>query len=357
MKILHLLQSNRFSGAENVVLQIMGMFRGDSNIEMVYCCPDGPIREVLAGCGIPFVPVKKMSLFEIRRVIREVKPTIIHAHDMRASFLTALVCGCVPFVSHIHNNNFDSRKMTAKTVLYSWAARRARHIFWVSKSAFEGYYYRLKIAAKSSVLRNVVDTAQIRERAASAERQDTYDVVYIGRLSYPKDPKRVIRVLEAVAKLDPSIRAAVVGNGEMAGDVRRLVEKSDVKDQIQLLGFIENPLGIMKNAKVMIMTSLWEGMPISALEAMTLGVPLVCVPTDGLRELIVHGETGYLSDNDDELVRQCYKIICEAETRERMSREAVLRICDLMDLSAYHDRVSQVYNACIKKDGRRRETR
>ena len=47
MKILHLLQSNRFSGAENVVCQIIRMFENEPNIEMVYCSRDGQIREAL----------------------------------------------------------------------------------------------------------------------------------------------------------------------------------------------------------------------------------------------------------------------------------------------------------------------
>ena len=58
MKVLHLLQSNRFSGAENVVCQIIDMFRTDKDIEMVYCSPDGPIKETLTERKIRFVPLK-----------------------------------------------------------------------------------------------------------------------------------------------------------------------------------------------------------------------------------------------------------------------------------------------------------
>ena len=61
MKVLHLLQSDRFSGAENVVCQIIGMMKNEPNIEMVYCSSDGPIRDALAERKIKFVPLEKFS--------------------------------------------------------------------------------------------------------------------------------------------------------------------------------------------------------------------------------------------------------------------------------------------------------
>ena len=93
MKILHVLNSNRFSGAENVVCQIVEMFRSDTDVEMVYCSPDGQIREALAERDVEFAPIKEMTVQEIKRVVREQQPDVIHSHDMRAGFISALACG------------------------------------------------------------------------------------------------------------------------------------------------------------------------------------------------------------------------------------------------------------------------
>ena len=70
MKILHLLQSDRFSGAENVVCQIFGMLRDAPDIEMVYCSSDGQIREALAERGMRFIPLPTFRVGEIRKVLR-----------------------------------------------------------------------------------------------------------------------------------------------------------------------------------------------------------------------------------------------------------------------------------------------
>ena len=90
MKILHVLYSNRFSGAENVVCQIIGMMKKVPGVEMIYCSPDGQIREALSERGIAFEPIADLNKSELRRVIAKVKPDVVHAHDMRASFVAAL---------------------------------------------------------------------------------------------------------------------------------------------------------------------------------------------------------------------------------------------------------------------------
>ena len=74
-KILHLLASNSYSGAENVACTIIENLSGE--YDMVYCCPRGTIEENLGEKRIRFLPLKKLSFFEVNRAIREYKPDII----------------------------------------------------------------------------------------------------------------------------------------------------------------------------------------------------------------------------------------------------------------------------------------
>ena len=65
MKVLHLLSSNKYSGAENVVCQIIKMFGNDA--EMVYCSPDGDIRKTLNDKNIKFIPLKELVVCLIQK--------------------------------------------------------------------------------------------------------------------------------------------------------------------------------------------------------------------------------------------------------------------------------------------------
>ena len=343
MRILHVLASNRYSGAENVVCQIMGMFHQDEDVEMAYCSPDGQIRETLLERGYAYYPLKQLSGKELKRVLKEYNPDVIHAHDMRASFVVAKTTKKIPLISHIHNNAFNSRGVSLKSIAYLLAGVRAKHIFWVSESSFKGYKFHNIFKKKSSVLYNVIDVDTLYKKMEQDKNEYNYDVVYVGRLTYPKNPERLIKVLAKVIQEKPDCKVAIVGTGELEEEVKNLAKELQIDKNIDFLGFLSNPLKIMKDSKVMLMTSRWEGTPMCALEAMALGLPIVSTPTDGLCELIVEGETGYLSDNDDVLVEKILGILMDDKERKALSESNKNRSKILNDVNTYKKNLFDIY--------------
>ena len=343
MRVVHLLCSSQFSGAENVVSQIIGVFKGDADIEMVYCSRDGQIREALAERRIPFVPISELSVGEVKRVIREQKPDIIHAHDMRASFVAACACGKIPLVSHVHNNNFDSRGLSVKSIAYALAAMKAKHIFWVSQSSFDGYAFHSWFQNKSTVLYNIIDIDALYQKMETDSRSYDYDVIYVGRLTYQKDPQRLIRVFSKIREMYPSVKIAVVGTGDLEAETKNLCKELGLEKYVEFLGFQSNPLKMLHDSKVMIMTSRWEGTPMCALEAMALGVPIVSTPTDGLCDLITDGENGYLSDCDDVLAQSVVNIITDSAVYSALNHKAKAKAIVVNDTQNYKKRILNAY--------------
>lgn len=350
MKILHLLQSNRFSGAENVVCQIFGMMKDEKNIEMIYCSKDGEIRDALKERNIEFFPIEKLCVQEVKRAIKEIKPDVIHAHDMRASYIAAKACGKIKLISHIHNNAFDSRGISAKSIAYMYAAMKAKHIFWVSDSSFKGYAFHNLFAKKSSVLYNIINIDALYDKMNTDSNSYNYDVVYVGRLSYPKNPQKLMQVLEKVVKAMPDVKIGIAGTGELAEETKKLCKELKLTNNVEFLGFQSNPLKIMHDAKVMVMTSRWEGTPMCALEAMALGLPIVSTPTDGLRELVDNGVNGYLSDNDQELADGIVRIIKYNEIHEKFSQNTKIKIDDICNLEEYKCSLKRAYNIGVDFD-------
>ena len=343
IKVLHMLTTDRYSGAENVVCQIARMFHDKTQCDIMYCSPDGPIREALKEREVSFYPIKTASVAEFRRAIRDTNPDIIHAHDMRAGLLAALVCGKITLISHIHNNNYDSRGISMKSILYYFAACKAKHIFWVSQSSFVGYCFHNALKTKSSVLYNIIDMGELQTRAKNAECKDSYDVVYLGRLTFQKNPQRLIAVLSAACKKVPTMKVAIIGSGEMENEIRTMIEMHSLEKNINYLGFMTNPYGIVKNAKLMVMTSRWEGTPMCALEAMALGIPIVSTPTDGLCELVANGKTGYLCETNEELVSAIVRIVQQSELQRVLSDESIKRAAKLMEIEKYRQSLYEKY--------------
>ena len=344
-KILHIANTNRFSGAENVICQIIGMFRDRyPEIEMVYVSRDGQIREALKERNIRFIPVESVSVKELKRVIKEERPDVVHAHDMKASVMAALVCRKIRLISHIHNNNFDSRGVSLKSLAYMIAGWKAHHIFWVSQSSFDGYCFHDCFKKKSSVLYNIIDVDALYEKMSLDEQEYNYDVCYVGRLTYQKDPLRLLSIIKKIMDMNPLLKVAIVGTGEMEDEVKRKWTEFDLKNNVNLLGFRPNPLKIIHSSKVMVMSSRWEGTPMCALESMALGTPIVSTPVDGMVDLIENDVTGYLSDNDDVLADRIVRIVSDDELRSRLSMNCIEDARRRNDISVYKEELKKAYN-------------
>ena len=80
-----------------------------------------------------------------------------------------------------------------------------------------------------------------------------------------------------------------------------------------------------------------------ALEAQSLGVPVVATPTDGLCDIIIDGVNGFLSENDDVLVDKLIDVITDQMLHQRMGEAAKVRMKKLMDQKNYRDTVKQMY--------------
>ena len=343
IRILQLSNSSHYSGAENVICQIIGMFRDDTDVEMAYACRRGQIGEALAERDIAYFPMTAVTKKELGRVLAEYRPDIIHAHDARATLIASLFPGKARLVSTMHGNDLELRALGLKSVLFRLAARKMRHIFWVSQSCFEGYRFKKTVAAKSSILPNVIDRDALLRKMETDKKTYAYDIAFVGRMETPKNPLRLAAVLALAAAKNPGLRAAVAGNGSLENDFTARITALGIDTNVDFLGFQDNPYKMLHDAKVMVMTSAWEGTPMVALEAMALGVPIVSTPTDGMVDLVRDGETGFLSDDDTVLAGRLVEIAGDPNLHRRLSAASEQRFHEISDIGAYKQRLRDAY--------------
>lgn len=347
MKILHLLKSNKFSGAEGVALMIMSLFPED---ECIYASPDGPIREAVEARQQTFYPLKSSDYTGIKCAIDNIDPDIIHAHDMGASVLAAIAAPNSHIVSHIHNSDFKARKVSIKSLSYLLCSKRFSNIVWVSNSCFNGYVFHNELKQKSSILYNVVNQEEIRQKVKLDVNDYNYDVVYVGRIADPKNPLRLIRILNIIHNKKSDIRVAIIGTGDLLNAVKNEVKNYHIEDNVDFYGFMSNPFKILQSAKVMVMTSDREGTPMSALEAMALGVPIVSTSVDGLCELIDSGTTGYLQDNDSEFAESVLRLVLDVKTQKMFSKATLKRFQKMNNISKYGEEIRKIYESINLKE-------
>lgn len=344
MKVLHVLYSVVFTGAETVVAQIIDAFRQVPDMEMVYCSRESDeVRNALQVRNIRYVPVSDLTVKELKAVIDREQPDLIHAHDMRASFVSALACGKLSLVSHIHNNAFDARGISPKSIAYLLAGCKAKHIIWVSDNAFQGYCFHSLFRGKSVVIKNIIGTRQIFERKELDNNSYDFDVIYVGRLTYPKNPERLIRVCALMKEHKPDVKFGIVGTGDLDETLKTLCAELGVEENVTFLGYQPNPMKMVSDSKAMVLTSRWEGIPMCALEAMALGIPVVSTPVGDMGDLVDNGINGYLCAEDEEIAESLLKIVSDPAHRAELSENTLKKFAKINDEDKYREAIAALY--------------
>ncbi|MBR2709088.1 glycosyltransferase [Candidatus Saccharibacteria bacterium] len=307
-RVLHVLASDRFSGAENVACMIIRNLSDE--FDMAYCSPRGPIEGKLKEMGIKYFGLEKLSRRNLKRVIEAFNPDIIHAHDFRASVIVASWFqnqGMI--ISHIHQDNPKIKSFSVWAILYKYISLKICKIIWVSEDALKNYYFSHFVEQKSIVLQNVVDVNYIKTKATEYNIGEEYDVLFLGRLVALKNPKRALHIISLVKERKDDVRMAIVGEGEESTRLREYVLKNGLEKNVKMLGFQENPYPVLNNSKLLIITSEREGVPMAVFEAQALGKPVIGVKIDGLNKIIKDNENGYLSNNDRELSNRILQLL------------------------------------------------
>jgi glycosyltransferase involved in cell wall biosynthesis len=151
-----------------------------------------------------------------------------------------------------------------------------------------------------------------------------FRVITVGRIS---EQKNYISLL-AIAKLVKSKAYAtpdkllfqVCGDGAGLEDLRQLANELAVDDIVQFLGGRSDVPELMAQADLLLMTSLWEGLPITLIEAIHAGIPVISTDVGGCSEVVLHGQTGYLFAPNDNVTAAEH--LCEL-WRDREKRLAM----------------------------------
>lgn len=283
-KVIHLLNTGSYSGAENVVINIMSNMKQD--VDMVYVSPDGDIRQILEDHGLTFYAINKLSYSTIRKVIKDLDPDIIHAHDFTAGMVSAIATSRIPIINHLHHNSPWLKKLGIRSILYGLASFRIHTILTVSNSIMRDFIFGRFANTKSKVVGNPINVEDIRTKAKTATLEKSSDIIFLGRLASPKNPILFLDIITQVVKVIPNLKVAMVGDGELRECVERYIIKHNLTDVVTLYGFVKNPYGLLKNSKILCLTSSWEGFGLAVTESFALGKPVVAAAVGGVVDLV-----------------------------------------------------------------------
>ena len=210
------------------------MFSNEGH-ESYYCSEEGQIRSIIEENGQKFVSIKKNNKTSIENVVKDIDPDVVHAHDRSASILAAKHLKKPIFV-HMHVNSSKGFKEFLKNVFWLLHSRKFKHIFWVSKSAFDSFPFHGLLKGKSSILYNVLDKNDVIRKSMQATNQSKFDLIYVGRLSYQKNPMFLMEVIKRLELSANIYRVAIVGDGDYLEEMKTFAKINKLSN-VEFLGF------------------------------------------------------------------------------------------------------------------------
>lgn len=340
IRVLHILNSGSYSGAEKVAILIMKAL--DEYCESFYLSPDGCINHILKEEELLHYSVKKVTPVSVRRAVKELDPDIIHAHDFKNSIASALSGTKIPIFCHLHNNPPWLKKVNAKSFAFFLCRKKFAKILTVSDAVINEYVFGKQLKKQTFVVGNPVDIHAIVERSEDYPFDEAMDLVLIGRLVPQKNPLRFVRIAEHLREYFPTIRCGIIGDGELRDDLNAEITKKKLGENVKLFGYVDNPFPILAKSRILCITSDWEGFGLVAVEALALGVPVVCTSVGGLPG-IVNEVCGAICDSETEMINAIEKLLANEERYRFASEEARKRAEELDNYTSYMEEMKRIY--------------
>ena len=309
--ILYLTSSSAIGGAERLVLDTVA--RLDRNIfapRVASLFGPGDLTERCRAIHVEAHNLNLRSLCrigEIRKLktlLKRIRPDIIQSCGLRADIWGRMfkkISGAKCFVSTIHN--VDPWRQWYHVLLDRGTACRTDLFIAVSEAVRKTRIEREKFPPeKIRTIYNGIDARQyenLPERVTARavfglSESDAPVIGILANLRKQKGHLDVIDTLPSLCNQFPAIRFIFAGKDYTEGEAARRAAERGVKEHIVFPGFIDDPKHLFGAADMFLLPSYWEGMPVSVLEAMAAGVPIIATPVGGVPEIIEDGKTGLL---------------------------------------------------------------
>jgi glycosyltransferase involved in cell wall biosynthesis len=257
---------------------------------------------------------------------------------------TAAAVG-TPLIARV---NHELSAAPARGTLAQQVLRRADWVIGVSTATLDrARLLEPSIGPCSSVIYNGVQSpAELPDAPTSMAP----NLLCLGRLVHAKGFDLAIGALPAILRVAPGTTLTIVGDGPERGALQTQAAAIGVADAVRFTGWVapEEAAAVIRDATVVLIPSRSEGLPAVALEAAAMGRPMVAIPTGGVAEIVIDGETGFLVGAEG-LADAVIALLGDASMAKRFGRAAWRRVRDVFDPKTCFD----AYDALLRRVGPR----
>lgn len=315
----------------------------------------------------------RAALKEIRQIIRELKPDVVHTHASKAGAIGRLAAHKekVPVIVHtFHGHVFHSYFGKLKTLFYKTIERRLAKktdaIIAISEIQKNELVQHHKIAPENKfrVVPLGFDLSIFQENHAAKRNAyrnmhnldaDTVAIGIIGRLTAIKNHDLFLAVIERLSKKSKEkIAVFIIGDGELKEEIEtkaKLIEQTLGKSIFVFTSWEKNVANVLPGLDIVSLTSLNEGTPVSLIEAQAANVPVITTNVGGVADVVKDGQSGFIVDCFDvnNYASKLLELVENKELRQKMSQNGWNYVKDKFNYTRLCTDVEMLYRELLLK--------
>ena len=368
MKVLHIISSSGFYGAENVLINITRALKDNKHSPYLICIkgarkPDPEIHSQAKKNKVPSMIISCSSkldisaVMKIRGFIKKEGIQILHAHGYKSNIygLIASKLARVPIIVTNHLWTGETRAVR----FYEWLDRliinNMNHIVSVSPLIMEELKaLHIKDERKSLIL-NGIDTEYFNPSGVRKGMRDDLkvngDLVIgtVGRLCRQKGQAYLIKAFKELCELDGHIKLIIAGDGDLKEQLVDEVKELKLEDKVIFVGTQKDMVSLYNSLDIFVLPSLTEGLPMVMLEAMSMKLPVVATRVGGIPDVIQKNEAILVSPQEvGELKDAVLRLMHNPLLRKEMGEMARARVVSDFSLDAFGKKYIGIYEKVIK---------
>ena len=305
MKIVHVVYSLEVGGAEVLVAQLCRIQRRNGH-QVSVCAYSklGTIGEALTEEGFDiYVPGEAhpaITMLRYYRHFRKIRPDVVHCHNPAPTLqaaLSARLAGARSVISTRHSlvaPPYDK----ASELKYNVLARACDHIVGICEVTCKNLR-NTPLAQRSKIVRVYNGVPALQREASTELISSGFTLLFVGRLARIKDLGTLLQAVALARASVPGLQLWIVGDGPMRESLEALAKDLGITKEVQFWGQRMDTAQFFSSADVFVMSSLSEGLPMSLLQAMSIGVPALLTEVGGMAEVLTSSRSGLLTPVGD----------------------------------------------------------
>lgn len=364
LRILHIISGDLWAGAEVMAYTLLKRLASYPDLDLhVIVLNNGELLKELMNTNIELELVDEARLTfvqissRISKIIRKLQPDIVHSHRYKENilaFFCTLICPGKPALvatQHGMPEMFDSSGTVSYRMVWRincWLlAKGFRLVVAVSEDIKNSFISEQGFSSER--IRVIHNGIQLPEIFEEKPHRKGFWIASAGRFVSVKDYPFLIEVAREVSTSHNDISFKIAGDGPQRAEVEVKTKEHGLADRISLPGFIVDMNTFYRNIDVYINTSLHEGIPMSVLEAMAHGLPVIAPKVGGIEEIITDGVEGYLIESRDPaaFAEKCVLLATNKDLYAEMSLAARKRVQNDFSVEQMARKYQELYKSVV----------